>query len=464
MNFIYPRRYIAVFCFLMFIPVFAAAQTKPVAGGKVLDQIVAVVNNHIILKSDVDSVLAQYMMSAKGVKFTPQLWYQALESEVDKLVLLEQAKIDSVTVTDDEVEKALNQRIKQLEKQIGSQKELESYFGKSIVELKAQWKGFYRQDAIVQKMRQSKLGSIKITRPEVLGYFNSIPPDSLPRIPESIDLSQIIRIPPPDSNAVQNAYRLAEELRDSIIVYHKNFEELAKRWSQGPSATSGGHIGLINVKDLVPEYAAAAAALKPGEISQVVRSPFGFHIIRLNKRVGDKIDTNHILIKVDESKRDDAKAIRFLKNLRDSVLVYHKLFADMARKYSQDQATAPAGGQLIDPQTGNYFIPLTGLDPALYRVVIMLNKAGEISPPKPYTINNPGPVKAYRIVRLNNHLDEHRANLAQDYDLIKSYALQNKKLRIMRQWLQQLRKQIFVEYLVPVPRNETLLGNRAGTG
>lgn len=429
---------------------------------KVLDRIVAVVNNHIILKSDVDSVLAQYLQQSQQqsnqVHFSKKMWYSALESEIDKYVLLEKAKIDSVTVTDQEVDRALNQRIDQMEKQAGGKKALENYFGKSIVELKSQWRSLYRQDALVNKVRQDELKKIDISRAEVVNFYNSIPKDSLPTIPETVKLAQIVKIPPPDKDAEEAARKLAKELRDSIVVYHKSFSTMAERWSQGPSASRGGRIGLVSVKDLVPEYAAAAAALQPGQISHVVRSSFGYHIIRLNKRVGDKIDTDQILIKVDKDRRDDKQAITFLNQIRDSVLKYHKSFADMARKYSDDQATAPTGGILANPQTQNQYLELTNLQPSLYRIVLLLDKKGEISEPKPYTIQNPEQEKAYRIVQLKDRVKEHKANLQQDYDLIKNYALQQKQEKEMSKWMQNLRNQIYVEYLIPVPKNDNTLG------
>jgi len=262
-----------------------------------------------------------------------------------------------------------------------------------------------------------------------------------------------VKIPPPDSNAVAKTLKLAHELRDSIVVYHKSFSKLAKRWSEGPSAAQGGHLGLISTKDLVPSYSAAAAALKPGQISKVVKSPFGYHIIRLNKRVGDKLDTSHILLKVSKNKKDDQKAIDFLNKIRDSVLVDHKSFANMARKYSDDAATAPQGGVLQDPQTGQRDIALKDLNPALYRIVLLLNKNGQISKPKPFTTSGNNSKKAYRIVRLKKRIPEHKANLDQDYDMIKRIALQQKRARIMRNWLKGLKNDIYVKYMIPVPKN-----------
>lgn len=444
------KRLLKSFC-VFTILLFAVFNTVLAQKVEVLDKIVAEVNNHIILKSDVDSVVTAYMQQMKNPQFSKELWYHALESEVNKYVLLEKAKIDSVTVSDDDVNRELDQRIKQLEERAGGKQALENYFGKSLVELKAQWRGLYRQEAIIQKLRQKEESSIKITRPEVEDFFNDIPKDSIPTIPEEVKVAQIVKIAPPDANADSAAYHLAEELRDSIVVDHKSIEELAKRWSDGPSGQYGGHIPLMSTKQLVPSYAAAAAALQPGQISQVVKSPFGYHVIRLNKRVGDKIDTNQILIKIKSGKTDDKKAIHFLDQIRDSVLKFHKSFADMARKYSDDKATAPIGGVLENPQTGNAMIPLKQLDPALYRIVILLNKPDDISEPKSYTTSGNNPKKAYRIVQLQKKVQEHKANLNQDYQMIKNFALQAKQQRVMSKWMKGLRDEVYVEYKIPVP-------------
>jgi hypothetical protein len=139
---------------------------------------------------------------------------------------------------------------------------------------------------------------------------------------------------------------------------------------------------MIPIGDFVPEYSAAASALQPGEISEVVKTSFGYHVIRLNKRVGDEIDTNHILISVDQESYDNQVAIDALNAIRDSVLTNPDItFAEMARKHSEDPQTAPQGGRLMDPQTGNRLIPLSRLDPAMYRIVLLLEEEGQISEP-----------------------------------------------------------------------------------
>ncbi len=431
--------------FILFLTVSAMGQQRQVA-----DQIVAVVNDHIILKSEVDQRVFEFMQQAGGETFDERMWYYVLESMIDNFVMVEKAKIDSIIVSDSEVDRILNQRIDELVRQLGSERELERAFGQSIVEIKAEYSEQFRQDLVVQRVRQQKISRINITRPEVMEFFHSIPTDSLPIIPESVSLSQITVIPPPRAEARENARNLAVQLRDSILHHGTSLEDLARRHSDGPTASQGGGLPMLSATDLLPEYAAAAAALDPGELSEVVSTAQGFHIIRLNERQGQRISTHHILISVSEEELDEDYAIDKLTAIRDSVLHQGKNFADMARRHSDDRNTGPAGGRLIDPQSGQRFLPVSDLDPSLYRTVLLLEEPGEITPPRSYQYGEDNK-RAFRIVKLNERMEEHRANLEQDYQLIRNFALQQKSQRILSEWIMDLRDEMFVEYRIPVP-------------
>jgi len=452
------KAYISIFFILsiFLLPLASHAQEK--SEDKPLDQIVAVVNDHIILKSDVDQQVQQYMMQMqqqqkRQIRFGKDIWYTVLENIIDRDVMLDKAKLDSVTVSDDMVDQQIDQRINSYVQQVGSEKALEDRMGKSIVQIKADLRDDYRQEMIVQRFQQQKRQDITITRPEVEDYFNSIPKDSLPTIHEQVALSQIVAVPPATKDAKAKARHLAEQLRDSVVNHGKTIEEMARKYSDGPSASNGGHIPLISIDDLVPAYSAAATSLQPGEISHVVETSFGFHVIRLNKRVGDKIDTNHILIKIDQNSYDDSSAVKKLEAIKDSVQNNKDItFSEMARKYSEDPNTAPEGGRILDPQSGQRLIALDQLDPALYRIVLLLDKAGDISSPKKFNLGNKdNSKKAYRIVRLDQHIPEHVANLKQDYQRIKQAARQSKIQRVMQKYIANLRKNMYVEYKIPVP-------------
>lgn len=452
------KYFLAPFFLLSFL---IANQTQAQEAPKLADRIVAHVNDKIILKSEVDRSVADYIrqaeVSGESVPFTKELWYDFLESIIDKHVLLEQAKLDSVTISDDEVKLQMDQRVRQLVNQAGSERALEQAFGKSIIQLKADFREEFRESMLSERMNQIKRQEITITRPEVRDFFERIPSDSLPTIPEQVALSQIVIVPPPKGNAKQEAREFAQQLRDSIVVHGKTIEELAERHSKDPSASNGGALPLMSLDELVSEYSAAASALESGGISKVVETQFGFHIIRLNRRVGDKIDTNHILITVKNSELDEEYAINRLTEIRDSLMNDPDLkFSDMARKVSEDPYSANAGGKIFDRETGQRLIALNRLEPSMYRIVLLMDEVGAISEPKPFTPQNSNN-KAYRIVRLDNQVDEHVANLDQDYNRIKSIALQQKQMREMQKWIKELREDIYVEYKISVPGKEKSL-------
>ncbi|MEX2368433.1 MAG: peptidylprolyl isomerase, partial [Balneolaceae bacterium] len=339
---------------------------------QVTDRIIAVVNDRIILKSDIDNEVVNYMrqlqQSNQEMEFSRQLWYEVLESMIDNYVLLEKAEIDSVVVSDEMVNRQMDQRINQLIRQAGSEAALERQFGQSIVELRAEFREQFREQMTVQQIRQQKMNEISITRPEVRDFFESIPADSLPTIPEQVALSQIVKIPPPLEDAKEAALERARQIRDSIVVHGKSFEEMARKYSSAPDAQQGGKIPLMPMDQLVPSYSAAAAALDTAEVSGIVETSYGFHIIRLNRRVGDQVDTNNLLISMDDEGMDEQQAIDQLNAIRDSVLNHGAEFAEMARKHSDDEFTGNMGGRILDPQTGQRLLAINQLDPALYRI------------------------------------------------------------------------------------------------
>jgi len=421
----------------------------------VADRIIAVVNDRIILKSDVDEEVSQYMnqVEAQGqeINFSEDLWYSALQSMVDNYVMLERAKVDSITVTDEMVNRQMDARINDLIRQAGGERAVEEAFGKSIIQLRADFRDQFREQMVVQRVQQTKMMEINITRPEVENFFNDIPEEQLPTIPEQVGVSQIVIIPPPLDDAQSSAYQKAEAIRDSIISQGKDFEEMARRYSEDQSAQRGGSLPMLPVNDLVANYSAAATAIEIGEISEVVRTEFGYHIIRLDNRRGDQIETSHILIKIDETLVDEDQAIDKLNAIRDSVLNHDKRFADMARRYSEDEVTKALGGRIVNRQTGERLIPISQLEPALYRIVLLLEEEGEISEPRSYNPPRQNTSQAYRIVRLDRHIPEHIASLEQDYDRIREIALQQKQMQEFRTWLEGLRDEVFIEFKIPMP-------------
>lgn len=441
------------FCFLTSYNA-QAKQSQPA------DQIVALVNDHVILKSDIDSDVANYIRQSQSynqpISFTPDLWYQFLDASIENYILVEKARVDSVVVPAEQVNRSMDQRVNQLIQQAGSEEALERAFGKSILQLKDEFRSDFREQMLTETVRQTKFSSVNITRPEVLEFFESIPKDSLPTIPEQVALSQIVVLPPAKADAREAAKVFAEQLRDSILNHNRSLDELAKKYSDGPSGPRGGLLPLMALNDLVSEYSAAASALQPNQISEVVETEFGFHVIQLIRRVGDQIETRHILISVDAEELDDDFAINRLNVIRDSLMTNPEAsFSQTAKKISQDPFTKVSGGKITDPQTGERLIPLNRLDPALYRVVLVMDEIGVISEPKVFNPNNANSGKAYRIVRLDKQIAEHIANFEQDYERLKSIALQRKQYTEYAIWLEKLRKEFYIEYRIPMPNGGT---------
>ena len=449
MNF-YTKTVLTVSIFLIFSSALFAQRSQQTS-----DRIVAIVNDRIILKSDVDHEVRNFMRQAEienqNVSFSEDLWYSALQSMVDNFVMLEKAEMDSIVVSDDIVNRQMDVRIEQLIRQAGSESALEEAFGQSLIEIRAEFREQFREQLVVQQVREQKIRSINITRPEVEEYFNSIPDDQVPIIPEQIALSQIVIIPPPLEDARVEAYEKAQALRDSVVNHDKDFEVMARLYSEDGSAQRGGLLPMMPLDDLVAPYSAAAAALEPGGISEVVETQFGFHVIRLNERSGDNIETNHILIRIDEDQVDEDYAIDKLNALRDSVLNHGENFADLARRHSEDEESRAFGGRFLNPQTGQRMHQLSNLEPALYRIALLLDEEGQISEPRSYNPRMQNVSNAYRIVRLDSHIPEHRANLKDDYEQIRQFALQQKRNEKMSQWIEDLRDDVYVEFKIPIP-------------
>ncbi len=255
-------------------------------------------------------------------------------------------------------------------------------------------------------------------------------------------LSHIVRYPRPSEAARQEAFEIATAIRDSIISGRSSLEAMARRFSEDPgSASAGGHIPDTRLGDLVPEFAAVASRIPIGEISQPFETPFGVHILRVNRRQGDVIDFHHILIRIDDSQADPAPVLAYLKAVRDSILTYNLPFGLMARRHSEEASTGPQGGRVVDPRTGERDLVRSALDPTWQRTIDTL-QVGEISHPAEAVLLDGR--RAYHIVRLDAFIPAHRVGLETDYARIEQLALQDKRNRVMRQWLNELRRSVVI--------------------
>lgn len=416
---------------------------------QVVDQIVAVVGDEIVLKSEVDQFVAQMQQQRDLPEGSPESWMDALNELVNQKVLAEKARRDTtITVSDDQVDAQLDQRIQQLVQRAGGEEQLEQAYGQSILEIKEDFREDFRSQLLAQQLRQRKVQEINITPSEVQAWFERIPQDSLPRLPKTVRLSHIVRYPKPTEQAKRDARQIITTIRDSIVNGGASFEAMARQFSDDTgTASNGGRLPDVSLNELVPEFAAIASRTPIGQVSQVFYNDThnGFHILRVNSRDGNTVDLNHVLIRVDPNSNNGAQAKEHLRAVRDTLMNYEVPFELMARRHSEEEQTANNGGRVVDPQSGVRDLVLDALGPSWRRTIREL-EVGEISQPAEVQLLNGD--RAFHIVLLQDRTPAHRVNLEQDYDRIRQYALQDKRSREMEQWLSALREDVYVDIRV----------------
>ena len=419
-----------------------APASAQVPNGTVLDEIVAVVGEEPILASEVNAVAAGALQ--QGQTMTDDLWSRALDELIHQKVLVARAQQDTtVVVTDDQVNQQLDQRVNALARQLGGSAQLEAYYGRTIDEIKQLFRDDVRQQLLAQQYQGRRLRDVTVTPSEVRAWFATIPESEVPEVPELVRVAHVVKTPEPDPAARAEARRLAEALRDSIAAGQATIEELARRHTDDRgSANTGGLYERFNIRDLVPEFGLVAATMEPGELSQVFESQFGFHVMRLNARQGDVISFNHILIQVDDSNVDADGAIAELTAIRDSVLTLGLPFELAAKRNSDDPFSAAQGGYLADPRSGERDLRLEALG-ALWQATIDTMEVGEISQPAEVQLLDG--TNAWHIVLLQRRTPPHRLSLETDYALLSQYALQDKRQRVLDEWLADLRRTVYVE-------------------
>jgi peptidyl-prolyl cis-trans isomerase SurA len=435
-----------VACLIVFATAVAPASHAQSGDRQVVDQIVAIVGDNIVLKSEVDQMVRRMMQQSRNTSYSKEMWMQALDQLVNEQVLAEAARRDTnIVVTDEQVSQRLDMQIEQLKQRAGGEEQLESYYGKSIIEIKEDFRGTFRDQLLASQIRSQKLQDVDVTPSEVRQWFEQIPQDSLPRLPETVRLAHIVRYPTIDPSAKEEAREIITTIRDSIVNKGASFEEMARQFSDDPgSAEQGGRIADLELDAFVPEFAAVASQTPVGEVSQVFYNSThkGYHILRVNKREAGTVNLNHILIRVDQSRSDGTQAMEYLSAVRDTLVNREIPFELMARRHSEEERSAKNGGRVLDPQSGVRDLVLQRLGPSWRRTINSIDE-GEISEPTEVQLLNGE--NAFHIVLLQRRLPAHRVNLDQDYERIRQLALQDKRQRIFQEWVTDLREDIYVD-------------------
>ena len=405
----------------------------------VIDGVAAIVGRNIIKYSDVDRTYAQMRLhSGNENRFENRC--AILENLILNQLLVHKGEVDSVEVTDEEVDMYVQEYLKNDLRQYGSKEALREATGFNYDELKEQYERIIRNLLLARRVEYGLTEEVKITPREVNEFFNSLPIDSLPVMPERYELSEI-ELQPQISEAERDRVRTQlGELRERVLKGEK-FSMLATLYSQDPgSAKKGGELGFFSRGDMVSEFESAAFALKPGEVSPIIETQFGFHIIQLIERRGNTLNARHILIMPKVSSEDLLRARMQLDSLAVEIRAGHISFEDAARKYST-AANAKQGGNAVAPD-GSLRFDKQAIDERYYNVGISGMDEGQIS--NATAMKTEDNQDAYRIVRLNKKHPSHKANLTDDYDNIYNAALANAKQQKMREWA---RRQMEITYV-----------------
>ncbi|QCR25090.1 peptidylprolyl isomerase [Pontibacter sp. SGAir0037] len=406
-----------------------------------VDGIIAKVDNHIILRSELEFSYQQYLNQTKQQP-SAELKCQLFESMVQDKLLLARAAIDSITVEDARVVSELDRRMNYLASQVGGVERLEQYYKKSVRQLKDELRRSVREELVSAKMQEEISGKVTVTPKEVRRYFNSIPSDSLPYFSSEVELAEIVKYAAVSKAQKAEARQKLEAIRDRILA-GEDFATLARQFSDDVgSGQQGGEIGFMGRRQLVPEYEAAALRLEPGQLSNIVESQFGFHLIQLIERRGQEFNSRHILIKPATATVDIDEAATALDSIRTLILNDSITFAKAAKDFSDDSNTKDNGGMMSSPATGSTYFPMDQVDPGIFFVIDTM-QVGEIS--KPIAFRTADGQEAVRIIKLVSKSAPHLANLRDDYQKIATAALRQKKGKAVDAWFKKNFDSVFIE-------------------
>ncbi|KAA3619816.1 MAG: hypothetical protein DWQ05_03585 [Calditrichaeota bacterium] len=418
-----------------FIIIFTYLLTAPVFSQDLLDRIVAIVDDNIILQSELMQYTRQYaMQSGIDLRSNPnqigELQQQVLRELITSKILLVKAKEDSIEIDAKQVSAALDDQINNMIQQVGSQENLEKEFGFSMRIIRKRFREQIEENALVSSLKQKKLSEIRISRREVNQFYETMR-DSLPDVPPSANLSHVLLSVKAGGAAREIALKKIEDIQKELQA-GGDFAELARQYSEDPgSKTRGGDLGFTQRGEFVKPYEEAAFSLEIGQVSGIVESQFGFHIIELIDRRGEKVHTRHILIQLPVSTNDEARTIAKLDSIRDDIVSGNVSFTDAAKEYSEDPQSSPTGGNLGWFEIEQISVPR-------FQQLARELKPGELS--KPFK----GPT-GYHIVRLNERKDARKISPKDDYDTLHMWALNRKQTQIFSAWIEKLRSELFIK-------------------
>jgi peptidyl-prolyl cis-trans isomerase SurA len=400
-----------------------------------MEGIVAVVGREIILQSDITGqVEAMAQRDPRINRKDPDLRKAILDQLINEKLVLTKAQEDTtIEITDEDISSRMDYQIQMLVQQFGSEKRIEDVYGMSIGKIKKDFREEIRKRLYVERIQQKMFTDVKVSRTDVETFYVRYK-DSIPPVPDRVDLYHIVKYVKASDEDNKQAQQLAVRIRDSILT-GGSFSDFARRHSgDAASAVNGGDLGTVDKGKFVPAFEAAAFALEPNEISQPVESPFGWHIIQLISKTSTSITSRHILIKVGQSDKDRKVAQDDLVALKARVAAGEE-FEELARKTSDERETQGFGGAMG-------LVELERL-PGEMRSIITTLPDGGVSEPLPYAADPTKP--GYHILYRKRLVSAHAPSVASDYKQLEQLALMEKRQRLEREWIDDLRKKLYWE-------------------
>ncbi len=409
-------------------------------GGFVVDEVIAKVDNYIVLKSELERFYLEQLTA--GAPQSQELKCQCLAALMRNKLMMAKAEIDSVIVADADVDANTQRRMDLILAQSGrSPNELEELYGKTLEQIKAELRDQIREQMVVSKMESTITEGLTVTPAEVRRFFNKIPKDSLPYFSASVEVAQIVKMAESSEAQKQATRNQLLDLRTRILS-GEDFTELARKYSDDPSVLSnGGDMGWVGRGRMVPEFEAMAFKLKEKEISMPFETDFGFHIMQLLGRRGNEYHSRHILISPKPSAQDLQRASAFLDSIRTLILADSMTFESAAKEFSDDKDTKGNGGFFADEE-GGIQVAIDELDPIVFFKVDSMS-VGDISTPMTYRTNDQK--DAVRILYYKSRIPPHQASLEKDYHRIQRATLNEKKSKVLQRWFAKAREDVFID-------------------
>ncbi len=406
-----------------------------------IDDVVAIVGDDAILRSDIEYQYEQAIID--GANYGGDMKCYIFEQLLIQKLMVNQAKLDSIIVSDSEVTNQVDARINYYVQQVGGQDKLEEYFNKPISQIKRDQMELVRSQMIAQRMQSEITKDIKITPSEIRNYYNAMPEDSLPYISAQYELAQIVLYPAVEQTEID---RVKDRLRDfqRQVAEGRDFATLAVLYSEDKgSAPRGGDLGWYTKAGFVPEFSAVAFNMhEKGKVSKIVETEYGYHIIQLVDRKGDRINCRHILMKPKLTAENKAKAVEFLDTVYSSLSQNKLTFEEAASRFSMDKDSRSFGGGMVIQNDGTVKFQLNEI-PAEIAKAIQGLKDGEFSKPF-FMVDERRSKDTYRIVMLKKRHEPHRANMSDDYSLLQEMMEERKRKDAVDEWIRKRQKEIYV--------------------